>query len=455
MVARRWPRLQLGLLGPYVIAWRRMLDTSMPLPAFHPYWWEAAPLVELPKQPVPERADTVVVGAGFAGLSAALTLARAGRAVAVFDKDRPGEGASSRNGGIASGNIKIRFSKMIESFGLARAKAIYEEAKRARADLARFVKEEGIDCCFAPSGHFTGAVRPAHYEAMAREAELMNKHLGCGAYMVPRSEQHGEIGTDFYYGGMVKPDIGGLHPGLLHTGMLERVQAAGATIHARTSVSGVRRDNDAFEVHTAHGRLRARHVVVATNGYTGSATPWLQRRIVPIPSQIITTEPLDPALMDRLMPKRRMIGESRNLYHYYRPSPDGTRMVFGGRRGAETNDPKAKFRQLYRDLGEIFGELDGVSITHSWWGYTGYTFDYLPKVAVHEGVHYATGFCGSGVVWARWLGQKVALRILGDAEAETVFDETPFQTLPLYRGRPWFLPAIIGWYRIKDRCGIT
>ncbi len=365
MVARRWPRLQLGLLGPYVIAWRRMLDTSMPLPAFHPYWWEAAPLVELPKQPVPERADTVVVGAGFAGLSAALTLARAGRAVAVFDKDRPGEGASSRNGGIASGNIKIRFSKMIESFGLARAKAIYEEAKRARADLARFVKEEGIDCCFAPSGHFTGAVRPAHYEAMAREAELMNKHLGCGAYMVPRSEQHGEIGTDFYYGGMVKPDIGGLHPGLLHTGMLERVQAAGATIHARTSVSGVRRDNDAFEVHTVHGRLRARHVVVATNGYTGSATPWLQRRIVPIPSQIITTEPLDPALMDRLMPKRRMIGESRNLYHYYRPSPDGTRMVFGGRRGAETNDPKAKFRQLYRDLGEIFGELDGVSITHS------------------------------------------------------------------------------------------
>lgn len=237
--------------------------------------------------------------------------------------------------------------------------------------------------------------------------------------------------------------------------MLERVQAAGATIHARTSVSGVRRDNDAFEVHTAHGRLRARHVVVATNGYTGSATPWLQRRIVPIPSQIITTEPLDPAIMDRLMPKRRMIGESRNLYHYYRPSPDGTRMVFGGRRGAETNDPKAKFRQLYRDLGEIFGELDGVSITHSWWGYTGYTFDYLPKVAVHEGVHYATGFCGSGVVWARWLGQKVALRILGDAEAETVFDETPFQTRPLYRGRPWFLPAIIGWYRIKDRCGIT
>ncbi len=88
-----------------------MLDTSMPIPAFRPYWWEAAPLVELPKQPVPERADTVVVGAGFAGLSAALTLARVGRAVAVFDKDRPGEGASSRNGGIASGNIKIRFTK--------------------------------------------------------------------------------------------------------------------------------------------------------------------------------------------------------------------------------------------------------------------------------------------------------------------------------------------------------
>ncbi len=432
-----------------------MPQPAMPVPTFDPYWWEAAPLAELPRQPVPERVDAVVVGAGFAGLSAALTLARAGRAVAVFDQDRPGEGASSRNGGIASGNIKIRFSKMIETIGLARAKAIYEEGQRARMDLVRFIEEEGIDCGFDLSGHFTGAVRPAHYEALAREGELINKHLDLEVYMVPRSEQHGEIGSDFYYGGMVKPDVGGLHPGLLHAGMLARTQAAGATIHARTSVNGLGRDQDGFDVHTAHGRLRGRDVVIATNGYTGSATPWLQRRIVPIPSQIIATEPLDPALMHRLMPKHRMIGETRNLYHYYRPSPDGTRIVFGGRRGAETNDPKAKFRQLYRNLVEIFPELDGVSVTHSWWGYTGYTFDYLPKVAVHEGVYYATGFCGSGVVWARWLGRKAALQILGDAEGKTVFDEAPFQTRPLYRGRPWFLPVIIGWYRIKDRCGAS
>ena len=425
----------------------------MPVPASHPYWWEAAPLLDLPQQTVPVRADAVVVGAGFAGLSAALALARAGRTVAVFDQDRPGEGASSRNGGIASGNIKIRFSKMIEIFGLARSKAIYEEGQHARLDLARFIDEEGIDCGFVMSGHFTGAVRPVHYAAMAREAELMNKHLDLGAYMVPRSEQHGEIGSDFYYGGLLKPDVGGLHPGLLHNGMLERAHAAGASVHAYTPVAGIRRDQDGFEVHTARGRVRTRNVVVATNGYTGSATPWLQRRIVPIPSQIITTEPLDPALMDRLMPKGRMIGESRNLYHYYRPSPDGTRIVFGGRRGAETKDPKAKFRQLYRNLVEIFPELDGVKVTHSWWGYTGYTFDYLPKVAVHEGIHYATGFCGSGVVWARWLGRKVALQILGDADGKTVFDEAPFQTRPLYRGRPWFLPAMIAWYSLKDRWG--
>jgi len=101
----------------------------------------------------------------------------------------------------------------------------------------------------------------------------------------------------------------------------------------------------------------------------------------------------------------------------------------------------------------IFPELEGVAISHCWWGYVAMTGDQLPKVAVHDGVHYATGFCGSGVVWARWLGKKAALRILGDAEAETAFDDVPFHAIPLYDGRPWFVPATILWHGFKDRMG--
>lgn len=423
----------------------------MTSPELDPYWWEGAPLSDLPSNPLPATADVVVVGAGFTGLSAGLTLARAGRSVVVLEKDRPGEGASSRNGGIASGNLRLGFGDMIAAFGLDRAKRIYGEGMAARRDLGRFVEDEGIDCQYAPVGRFTGAMRSSDYENMARQTDLLNEHLDFGAVMVPRAEQHAEVGTDLYHGGMLRPDIAGVHPAMLHRGILDKALDAGAEVHARTAMEGISRENGGFEVTTARGRVRAGEVVVATNGYTGPASPWLRRRVVPIPSQIIATAPLEPALMDRLMPKRRMLGETRNLYHYYRPSPDGTRIVFGGRAGADTDDPIEKMRHLGGNLVGLFPALAETEITHSWWGYTGYTFDFMPKLTQHDGVYYAAGFCGSGVVWARWIGTKAAQRILGDAAAKTVFDEFDFQTRPLYWGRPWFIPLVVAWYGMRDR----
>jgi glycine/D-amino acid oxidase-like deaminating enzyme len=418
-----------------------------------PYWWEAAPLAEMEVAELPGRADVGIVGAGYAGLSAALTLARAGRSVVVFDSQRAGEGASSRNGGICSGNVKMPFGQMIKTLGMDRALAVYGEGVAARESLARFIADEEIDCGFEYVGRFTGANNPQDYDRMGGEADALNKQFDLGAEMVPRSEQHRELGTDFYHGGQTRPDIAGLHPGLLHRGLLERVKAAGVTVIAQTPVAGIRRDGGGFQLATARGGLRAGEVVVATNGYTGPATPWLRRRVIPIPSQIIATEPLPKETLDRLMPKRRMCGDTRNLYNYYRPSPDGTRIIFGGRRGADTDDPRKKCTHLLGNLVEIFPELGGVKLSHSWWGYTGYSFDFLPHLAVHDGIHYATAFCGSGVVWAPWIGRKAALSILGDSESETVFATFGFKGRPLYWGKPWFLPAVIGWYGLKDRFG--
>ena len=196
-----------------------------------PYWWEAAPLPECVETPVQKTCAVAVVGAGFAGLTAALILARAGRSVQVFDKQRPGEGASSRNGGIVSGNIKMAFSDMVSTFGEATAKAIYSEGVAARQDVARFIQDENIDCGFKMTGRFTGAYRPKHYERLSREAEFLNTHLDLAAEVVPRAEQHREVNTDLYYGGVVRHDIGGLHPGLFHRGILDRALDASVTVH--------------------------------------------------------------------------------------------------------------------------------------------------------------------------------------------------------------------------------
>lgn len=419
-----------------------------------PFWWEAAPRGETDVADLPQTADVAIVGAGYTGLSAALTLARAGRNVVVLEKDRPGEGASSRNGGIASGNLKLGFGGMVTAYGLERAKKIHQEGQQAREDLARFIESEKIDCDWKLVGRFTGAMRPRHYENLARETDLMNKHLDMDAFMVPKSEQHAEIGSDLYFGGQVRADIGGLHPGKFHLGLLARAQEAGVAVHGRTAVQNIQSDGDGHIIQTGRGTIAARNVIVATNGYTGPATPWLQRRIVPIPSQIIATDPIPKETMDRLMPKRRMLGETRNLYHYFRPSPDGNGIVFGGRAGALTDDPMKKLAHLSRNLTQIFPELDGIGFTHSWWGYTGFTFDFMPKLVVRDGVHYAAGFCGSGVVWARWVGMKAAQDIIGNAPADTVFRADDFVTRPLYYGRTWFLPFMVGWYELKDRLGI-
>ena len=208
-----------------------------------PYWWVAAPLAQTVPQPVDKTCDVVIMGAGYTGLSAAITLARAGRSVQVFDRQKPGEGASSRNGGITSGNLRPSFAEMTKRFGEARASAILAEAKLAREDLYRFIAEEKLDCDFKLVGRFAGAAAPGDYDALAREAEMLHETLGIDAYAVQRPEQRQLIGTDYYHGGAVRMDIGGLHPAKFHAEMLRIALAAGAKVHGETAITGIRDAN--------------------------------------------------------------------------------------------------------------------------------------------------------------------------------------------------------------------
>jgi len=422
---------------------------------YTPYWWEEAPRSELPEQAVTETTDVVIVGAGYTGLSAALELVRAGRSVQVFDKERAGEGASSRSGGIGSGNLRISFTKMIQTLGLERAKAMYGEGLAAREDLTRFIQDERIDCHFDSVGRFTGATRPEHYEGLARNSELLHKHLGIDTYAVPKSEQRSEIGSDFYHGGVIRNDIGGLHPAQLHQGMLERALEAGVTVHARTAVLDISGEAGNFTVSTARGTVKTRDVIVCTNGYTDASAPWLRRRVVPVPSLILATDPLPAELMKQLVPKRRMLGDTNHIHHYFRPSPDGTRILFGGRTtGTLQIDGPVNHRPLRRKMISIFPELESVGFSHMWWGYVAMNLDHLPQLVAKDGIYYPTGFCGSGVVWARWFGRKAALKILGDPAGDSAFERQSFRPIPFYNGNPWFVPGAVFWYKMRDALNI-
>ncbi len=421
----------------------------MPKPT--PFWWDDAPLAALATKPVAPTADVAIVGAGYTGLSAAITLARAGRSVAVFDKMRPGEGASTRNGGIASGNLTPSFQQLIDKLGQDRAQAIQAEARAAREDLMQFIRAENLACDFALTGRFTGASNAGDYDRLAREADLLSKHIGVDAYALPRAEQKAALGTDFYHGGLVRMDIGGLHPAKFHAEMLRVALAAGATVHGETAVLKITRTGSGFTVDTARGRVTARDVIMGTNGYTDGVDPWLRRRLVPVASCIIATAPLSPNLMRSLMPRNFMCGETRKLHYYYRPSPDGRRILFGGRGASLTEDAARTTKRLHRALTDIFPETGDAEITHSWSGHVAMNRDMIPRLFSRNGLHYAAGYCGSGVVWARWAGQKAALQVLGRAEGRSALDFRPPAAIPLYTGRPWFMPAFFAWYELQDR----
>ncbi len=416
-----------------------------------PYWWEAAPPQTLPQTPVLGKCDVVIVGAGYTGLSAGLTLARAGKSVQIFDRMRPGEGASTRNGGIASGNLRPGYAELAKSFGEERAKAIGIEGKAARDDLADFIRREGIDCDFRITGRFTGAANPGDFDALAREADQLKSTLGVEAYAVPKSEQKSVLGTDFYHGGLVRLDIGGLHPAKFHAGMLRIALAAGCRVHGQTAVLGLKPSGDGYEVETARGPVTARHVIMGTNGYTDGVDPWLRRRMVPVRSRIIATAPLSDNLMRELMPKGYMLSETRKLHYYYRPSPDGRRILFGGRDGTIAGDPQWPTDSLRGALLDIFPVLDDVEITHSWYGHVAMNRDMIPRVFSKDGVRYAAGYCGSGVVWARWAGQKAAQQILGMPESTTALDFRPPPAVPFFNGTPWFMPGVFAWLTLQDR----
>ncbi|GAB5468286.1 MAG: FAD-binding oxidoreductase [Rhodospirillales bacterium] len=415
-----------------------------------PYWWETSPLDPASDLSLPAKVPVAVIGAGYTGLHAALQIARGGREVIVLDAGQPGSGCSTRNGGQISTSIKPDFETLTRRHGTEAARRIVQEGQRSLSWIGEFIAEEGIDCDFKVCGRFHAAHNPAAFTAMKAAAENQPKGLEVPARVVPREEQQAELGTEAYHGGLVFERHASVDPGRYHRGLLDLAKAAGVTIAAPCRVERLTRDGGGFALETAQGRLLADRVVLATNGYSGDLSPWHQRRVIPIGSYVIATEPLAPGQMDRLMPADRIVSDSRKVVYYYRPSPDRRRILFGGRVSAGEVDPRRSAPLLRNALVRLFPELSEVRLSHSWMGFVAYTFDHLAHSGEQEGLFYAMGYCGSGVGMSSYLGMRCGQRVLGLAEGRTGFEAAPFQTRPLYRGRPWFLGASVRYYRWRD-----
>jgi glycine/D-amino acid oxidase-like deaminating enzyme len=349
-----------------------------------------------------------------------------------------------------STSIKPSFELLAGRHGIGKAFEILREGRRSLAWIGDFIRSEGIDCSYGQVGRFHAAHNAAQYEALAARLAHQPKGLEVEAHMVPRAEQRGELGTDAYWGGAVYAQHCSVHPARYHQGLLERALAAGAQVAPRSPVTGIEKQGSHFLLSTPGGTVRARDVVVATNGYTGKVTPWLRRRVIPIGSYMIATEPLPEGLMDRLMPRNRIVSDTRKVVYYYRASPDRKRILFGGRVSHQETDCRVSGPLLHADMVKIFPELAGVRVSHSWSGLVAYTFDELMHVGLHDGLYYAMGYCGAGVGTSSYFGMRVGQQVLGLREGRTALDGLAFQTRPFYTGNPWFLAASVRYYRWRD-----
>lgn len=413
----------------------------------HPYWWDGAATPDLPGTP-PERVDILIIGAGYTGLSAAIAAHDGGASVAVVDAGQPGQGASSRNGGMFGAHPRLGWDALAARYGADVADGLFAEAGPALRFARGLIADEGIDCDLQETGRIQLAWAASHFETQKRLADHVRAKSDVRIEVVGRDALSREIATERYFGGILFPEHCAIDPKKFHDGLLAAVLRRSVPVVADAEVTGLDRLPGGFRARTRRGEIRAGKVILATGGYTTPAFRWHQARVFPVPSYIIATEELPANLIGHLAPGRRMMVETRARHSYFRVSPDGRRILFGGRASIRGIDMATAARRQQATMAEVWPELADVRLSHVWTGNTGYSFGHMPSVGEDRGLHYAMGFSGSGTVLAPYLGAKAAFRALGDRQGETAYARTALKPSWLHPfTRPHFLYAADLWYR--------
>jgi glycine/D-amino acid oxidase-like deaminating enzyme len=415
-----------------------------------PYWWESYEPKAVGEHDVPKKARVAIVGGGYAGISTAAELARLGVESVVLEAAVPGWGASTRSGGMISGGVSVgkRYSGKSKPEELRR---LYSDAADSFTLIEKLIEDEGIDCEWTKSGRFGGAWAPKHYRAMESKVEDLNTYAQSGASMIPRERQREAIATDYYHGGMLIERAAHLHPAKYYKGLIGVALKRGVTICSNAPVEGLTQSGPGWKVRTRRGEIEVSDVVIATNGYTGDATPKLKRRLVPVGSYIIATEEMPEDLAFSLLPTNRSAYDTRRVLTYYRMSGNRRRLIFGGRAKFGFTEPIDTAPVLYKFMTDRFPQLKGVKITHAWTGNVAFTFDEVPHMGRMDGMHFALGCNGSGVAMMTYLGTQTARKIAGVANYACAFDNPELPDHWLYKGDPRpFLPWLGRYFRTRD-----
>lgn len=372
--------------------------------------------------------------------------------VAVLEAETVGYGASSRNGGMVLTGLKIPPEELVRRFGREVAREMFDTSVGAIDLVESLITTEGIDCAFKRCGHLEVASKRIHVDSLKRTAGVLSQAFDYRVRVLDRTMLADELQSDAFFGGLLDERSAGLDPARYVDGIARAVRRLGGAICERAPVERATRSRDSWRLQTPRGDVAAKRLIVATGAYTGTPFARLKRRFIPLGSYVIATEPLSQEVANALVPRGRMLFDSRRLLHYFRLTPD-RRMLFGGRAAfvPERRDAvRASAEILQRDMVTVFPVLKDVGIDYCWGGTLDVTFDFMPHAGELDAASYAIGYAGHGVALATLLGTLVGSAVAGVTRENPFSSALPSAPLGLYDGRPWFLPLAGAWQRFLD-----